>query len=122
LSELAWTRLQQGNSSDARRAFLESAQAYTDVASVRGVGLALIGLAATDEVEQRPARAVQIAAAAEVYAAEEGIVNVYSDETPGREYVERARAALSGDEASSAADAGRALTIAEALELARAPM
>ncbi|HZU19800.1 MAG TPA: adenylate/guanylate cyclase domain-containing protein [Gaiellaceae bacterium] len=121
LSELAWTRLQQGNSSDARRAFLGSAQAYTDVASVRGVGLALIGLAATDEVEQRPARAVQIAAAAEVYAAEEGIVNVYSDETPGREYVERARAALSGDEASSAADAGRALTIAEALELARAP-
>jgi predicted ATPase/class 3 adenylate cyclase len=122
LSELAWTRLQQGNSSDARRAFLESAQAYTDVASVRGVGLALIGLAATDEVERRPARAVQIAAAAEVYAAEEGIVNVYSDETPGREYVERARAALSGDEASSAADAGRALTIAEALELARASM
>ena len=122
LSELAWTHLQQGDPTNARRAFLESAQAYTDVASVRGVGLSLIGLAATEEVEQRPGRAVQIAAAAEVYAAQEGIVNVYSDETPGREYVEQAREALSVDEASRAADAGRSLTIAEALELARAPI
>ena len=119
MSELAWTRLQQGNSSDARRAFLESAQAYTDVASVRGVGLALIGLAATDEVEQRPARAVQIAAAAEVYAAEDGIVNVYSDDTPGRDYVDRARAALPPDEVERAIQAGRRLTIEEALGLAR---
>ena len=120
LSELAWTHLQQGDSPSARQAFLDSAQAYIDVASVRGVGLSLIGLAATDEVEQRPELAVQIAAAAEVYVAQEGIVNVYSDETPGREYVERARAALSSDEASRAADVGRSLTIREALDLARA--
>jgi hypothetical protein len=86
---------------------------------VRGVGLSLVGLGAAEVVDGRPETAVQIAAAAEVYAGEEGIVNVYSDETPGRAYVDRARAALSADELASATEAGRRLTIEEALELAR---
>ena len=96
-------------------------QAYTDVASVRGVGLSLIGLAATEAVEHRPETAVQIAAAAEVYAHQEGIVNVYSDETPGREFVDQARAALSADDVARATEVGRRLTIKEALDLARIP-
>ena len=120
VSEMAWVHLQQGDAALARSAFLDSVRAYGDVASVRGVGLSLIGLAATEAVEGRPETAVRIAAAAEVYAAEEGIVNVYSDETPGREYVEQARAALSADEVDGATDAGRRLTIEEALGLARA--
>ena len=41
---------------------------------------------------------MQIAAAAEVYAEQEGIVNVYSEQTPGREFVDRARAALSEED------------------------
>ena len=94
-------------------------QAYTDVASVRGVGLSLIGLAATEAAEHRPVRAVQIAAAAEVYADQEGIVNVYSDERPGREFVERARVALSADDVARATETGRTLTLKEALELAK---
>jgi hypothetical protein len=57
-----------------------------------------IGLAATEAVEHRPGKAVQIAAAAELYAQQEGIVNVYSDVTPGREFVDRARAALSAED------------------------
>ena len=64
---------------------------------------------------------MQIAAAAEVYAQQEGIVNVYSDETPGREFVDRARAALSAEEVARATEAGRRLTIKEALDLARIP-
>jgi hypothetical protein len=95
-------------------------QAYADVASVRGVGLSLIGLAATEAVGGRSEAAVRISAAAEVYAAEEGIVNVYSDETPGRELLEQARAALSSDEVARATEAGRRLTIEEALDLTRA--
>jgi hypothetical protein len=62
---------------------------------------------------------VQIAAAAEVYAKEEGIVVVYSDETPGRELVEEAQAALSAEDPALAREAGRRLTIKEALDLAR---
>jgi hypothetical protein len=118
---MAWTQLQHENSALARQTFLDSVQAYTDVASVRGVGLSLIGLAATEAVEGRPETAVQIAAAAEVYAHQEGIVNVYSDETPGREFVDQARASLSADEAARATEAGRKLTIKEALDLARIP-
>ena len=121
LDEMAWTHLRHDESELARRHFLDAVQAYTDVASVRGVGLSLIGLAAAEAVDARPARAVQIAAAAEVYAGQEGIVNVYSDETPGREFVERARAALSEDDVERATELGRRLSIKEALELARAP-
>jgi hypothetical protein len=46
-------------------------------------------------------------------------VVVYSDETPGSELVERARAALSPEELEHATEIGRRLTIAEALDLAR---
>ena len=116
---MAWTQLRHQDPALARRTFLDSVQAYTDVASVRGVGLSLIGLAATEAVEGRPETAVQIAAAAEVYAHQEGIVNVYSDETPGREFVDQARASLSADVVASATEVGSKLTIGEALDLAR---
>jgi len=121
LSEMAWTYLRHEDPALARRYFLDSVQAYTDVASVRGVGLSLIGLAAAEAVEHRPEQAVQIAAAAEVYAQQEGIVNVYSDETPGREFVDQARAALSADDVAQATEVGSRLTIKEALDLARIP-
>jgi tetratricopeptide (TPR) repeat protein len=119
LSELAWTHLRREDSAHARRYFLNSVDAYTDVASVRGVGLSLIGLAATEAVEHRLETAVQIAAAAEVYGDQEGIVNVYSDEKPGREFVERARAALTADKVARATAVGRGLTIKDVLDLAR---
>ena len=56
LSEMAWTQLRHRDPALARRTFFDSVQAYTDVASVRGVGLSLIGLAATEAVEGRPRR------------------------------------------------------------------
>ena len=62
---------------------------------------------------------MQIAAAAEIYAQQEGIVNVYSGETSGREFVDQARAALSADDAARAEETGRRLTIKQALDLAR---
>jgi predicted ATPase/class 3 adenylate cyclase len=120
LDETAWTLLGNDDPGAARRHFLASAQAYTDIASVRGVGLSLIGLAAVEAVEERPGRAVQIAAAAEVYADQEGIVNVYGDGSPGRAYVDGARAALAGDDVARATEIGRGLTITQALDLARA--
>jgi hypothetical protein len=58
-------------------------------------------------------------AAAEIYAAEEGMANVCSDETPGRGFLDRAEAALTADDLARARDAGRELTIRDALELAR---
>ena len=55
-----------------------------------------------------------------MFSQEEGVVVVYSDETPGRELVEQARATLSADELARAVEIGRRLTLDEALELARA--
>jgi hypothetical protein len=115
---MAWTHLGSGDTVLARRYFFESVQAHTDIASLRGVGLSLIGLAATEAVDGRPERAARIAAAAEMLAQEEGIVVVYSDDTPGRELVEQAREVLSA-ELTRATDAGRRLTLTDALELAR---
>jgi predicted ATPase/class 3 adenylate cyclase len=119
LSEMAWTHLASGDTAVARGFFFDSVQAHTDIASVRGAGQSLIGLAAAEAAENRPERAVQIAAAAEVYGQEEGVVVVYSEETPGREIVEQARASLSPDELARATELGSRLTIEEALELAR---
>jgi len=119
LSKIAWTHLRNDDAAPARRYFFKSLQAHTDVASGRGVGLSLIGLAATEAVDGRTDHAVQIAAAAEVYANQEGIVVVYSDENPGREFVEQARASLSDVEVARATEIGRRLTIKQALDLAR---
>jgi tetratricopeptide (TPR) repeat protein len=119
LSEMAWTHLSLDDPTAARRFFLDSAQAYVDVGSVRGVGTSMIGLAAVEVVEGQPLRAVQIAAAAEIFAREEGIVNVYSEDAPGREYVERAKAELRTDDLKSATEKGRSLSVKEALALAR---
>ncbi len=119
LDELAGLHLRHDDSSQARNYLLEAVQAYTDVASVRGIGLSLLGLAACEAREDRPTRAVQIAAAAEVFANEEGIVNVYAEQIPGLEVVEQARARLSVEDAAHAADVGSRLTMKEALDLAR---
>jgi len=121
LSEMASTHLRHGDSTLARQAFLESAQAYQDVASVRGVGRSLIGLAAADASEGRNEEAVKIAAAAEVYASQEGIVNVYTEQPVGRDFIDGARAELSPEDVTDATEAGRRLTIKEALDLARGP-
>jgi predicted ATPase/class 3 adenylate cyclase len=121
LSEIAWTHLLNEDAALARRYFFESVQAHTDIASIRGVGLSLIGLAAAEAVDQRHAEAVQIAAAADIYARQEGIAVIYSDETPGPAFVDRARAALSADEVARATAAGCRLSIKDALDLARIP-
>lgn len=118
LDETAWVHLRAGNLQGARRWFLDSIRAYGDIGSVRGIGASMIGLAALESMEDRPVHAVQIAAAAEVFAAEEGVVNVYSEGVPGHEYVERARAGLSAKQVESALQAGRALSVKEALALA----
>jgi tetratricopeptide (TPR) repeat protein len=119
LSEMAGTHLATGDTALARSFFFEAVRAHSDIASVRGVGQSLVGLAAVEAAEGRLERAAQIAAAAERRANEEGIVVVYSDETPGSELVEQARAALSTDELACATEAGGRLTIEEALDLAR---
>jgi hypothetical protein len=119
VAELAWVQLRQGSIGNARHSFLDSVDAYTDIGSVRGVGIALRGLASTAAAESRFEEALQLASAAEVYAMEDGIVNVYLDETSGHDIIERARAALSVEEVARATEVGRGLSIRDSLVLAR---
>ncbi len=120
LDEGAWVVLRSGDTAGARDRSLAAAQAYLDVASVRGVGLAMIGLAAADALDGRAEQAVTLAAAADVYASSEGIVNLYSDEAPGHAHVERARGELDASALAAAEAAGRRLPLNAALDLARA--
>lgn len=117
LDELAWTYLAHGDPEAARTTFFESAQAYEDVGSVRGVGISLIGLAAVKTVDNRHRDAMMIAFAAERFSDEEGVVNVYSEDNPGREYLDRAAEALSPDDIEQARTGGQRLTLREALRM-----
>lgn len=87
--------------------------------SLAAVQAAVAGLAAAAAVDHRPDAAVRIAAAAEIYTGEEVIVNVYGDNPVGRELIDRARASLAAEAVIRATEAGRKLTIAETLEMAR---
>jgi hypothetical protein len=93
--------------------------AYNDVGSVRGIGTSLIGLAAVAAVEGRARDAVTIAAAAEVFTVEEGVVNVYSEGVLGHDIIERAKVGLAPDDLDRAVEEGRSLSVTAALDLAR---
>jgi hypothetical protein len=118
LEEMAWTTLKMEQTPEARGYFLDSVQAYKEVGSIRGVGLALMGLSATEKMENSPYRAVQIAAAAELFSEQEGIVNVYAENYPGKEYVESAKSELTAEEIIQAREEGRALSVEDVIELA----
>ena len=100
--------------------FFDSVQAYTDVASVRGVGLSLIGLAATEAVEHRPRRRRADRRGGGGLRSAGGHRQRLLRRDAGTRFVEQARAALPADELARATEVGRRLTIKEALDLARA--
>ena len=120
LGETAWTHLAGGEIAQAR-SDLPRVGAGAPRRRERSRGRALARRARGDGGGRgRHATAVQIAAAAEVYAQQEGIAMIYADDAPGHEYVERARATLSDDEVSRSNEAGRRLSISQTLDLARA--
>lgn len=118
LGEMAWVYHADGAAETARARFLDAAAAYRDVGSVRGVGKCLVGLAATAGDRGLHETALTIAAAAEVFAADEGIVNAYAD-TPGAEdHIAASRSALEPEVARAAVATGRSLDLESVLRLA----
>jgi tetratricopeptide (TPR) repeat protein len=91
LDGLAWSTLALGRTDEARDRFVESLRVYEEVGSVRGVGIALAGLAATEAVRGEAARAVCLAAAAAVFSEWEGIVKFWGEGNPGLQYIQTAR-------------------------------
>jgi tetratricopeptide (TPR) repeat protein len=118
LEEMAWVFLKVKNVREARAHFLDSIRAYEDVGSVRGIGLALIGIAGVESVEQRPAKAIEIATAAQLFTEQEGIVNNYGEGFQGKVYIDNATSKLSKDELDKAIVVGKKLSLKETLQLA----
>lgn len=119
LDSLAWSSLALDRTDDARTYFFQSFQAYDEVASVRGKGLALFGLAATEAAEGHHERAVALEAAAEVFSEQEGIVNVYPSGSSAPDYLDRARGAVAPDERERLTALGRRWSVEEAVSVAR---
>jgi predicted ATPase/class 3 adenylate cyclase len=119
LGEMAWTYLVAGDTPSARESFLASADAHQDVGSPPGIGNSLVGLAAVASGNGDPETAVVLAAAADKLLGEEGVVVAYSEDGPGRAHLEAAEAALTPEQIGRAKAKGVALSIRDALHLAR---
>jgi predicted ATPase/Tfp pilus assembly protein PilF len=121
LDALAWTLLDAGRPDEAREHFAASLRAYDDVGSVRGSGIALLGLAATHAAQSRGERAVRIAAAAATFAAQEGVANDYAKHTAAPRYLDAARASLDPAIVVALEIEGRALSVREVVRTALDP-
>jgi predicted ATPase len=119
LDSLAWSSLALNRADDARSYFFQSFQAYDEVASVRGKGLALIGLAATEAVEGNDERAVALEAAANVFSKQEGIVTQYPPGASAPEFLERAHESVAPDEVARLTAEASRWSVEEALDYAK---
>ena len=71
------------------------------------------------EVADFHSKAIEIATAAELFTAQEGIVNNYGEGFQGNVYIDGAKNKLSIDELNKAIDSGRKLSLKDTLQLAR---
>jgi tetratricopeptide (TPR) repeat protein len=118
LDGLAWSALALGQVDRARACFLASLTAYEEVASERGIGIALTGHAAAAAAEGDAAKAMRLAAAADHYAASEGSVSAFSPDSPAMAYLETARAGLAESEIERLTAEGRGWSVREAVAVA----
>ncbi len=121
LDALAWNTLALERADEARGHFTASLRAYEEVGSVRGIGIALLGLAATEAVEGRPERAIRIAAASATFSEREGVANDYAMDTSAPGYLDPAREALDPATVDRLEAEGRQLSVEAAVRLALDP-
>jgi predicted ATPase/class 3 adenylate cyclase len=113
LEEVAWLQLDLGAIEFARRRFVESVQAYRDIFSVRGIGVAVAGLAAVEATSGRDELAVRLAGAAEAHLRGEGVLNVYAERERASEQIDLSRKSLGSEALERATRAGQAMSIDE---------
>jgi hypothetical protein len=109
-SEIGWTALSASRLPVARAAFRGALRVYDEVGSARGVGLALMGLAASEAADGRAARAVTIAAAADALSERTGVIVVHSMGPEMEGHVETARATIGTELREALVAAGRAMS------------
>ena len=117
LGEMAWTYLSLENTVAARKCALDSIEAHQKVGSDRGVGIALIGLAAIESVEHHPERAIKIATASKQFTEQEGILYEYGEDFSCKVYIDNAKKELTIEELEKATNEGSKLSLNEVVEL-----
>ena len=91
---------------------------YQEVGSTRGVGISLLGIAAVEALEGNPRVALQISAAADHFAEQEGIVNDFGYESQDRTLIEKVKEDFDRDELEDILSSGKKLSVAEVLKIA----
>ncbi|MEM9887202.1 MAG: helix-turn-helix domain-containing protein [Bacteroidota bacterium] len=114
--ELSWAYLAIKNTETALAQTLESIQAYQEVGSTRGIGLSMNGLAAIEAVRGHHKCAVEIAAAAEEFAQQEGIAVEFGISNHGKVYLDNAKKKLSKKEIEAAEKLGSTYTLKDVLK------
>jgi non-specific serine/threonine protein kinase len=117
LCEMGWTALAAGEPKTARGSFRKAAQAYEEIASARGTGGALLGLAAVDAAEGNEERAVRIAAAARAFSEREGIVVDHPMDPGAAARIEALKASVPGADLDGLVADAAAMTPAAILAL-----
>lgn len=115
LDEMAWCILGRGESERARALFLESLREHDSIGSPRGVGLALMGLAAAEVAEDRVERGLVVSAAADAFSEKEGVVVAYPWVFAARERLAEAIATLPEDRIARLTAEGRGLSAEETI-------
>jgi hypothetical protein len=114
---MGWTTLAAGDVPGARRWFLRSLRTCDETGSPRGLGQALIGLAAVESVAGRPERAVELAVAAHVMSDRAGVV-IEHPMAPGiAARIDALKAAVPTDSREALVARGRSLTPAAVLAM-----
>jgi hypothetical protein len=93
---------------------------FDDVGSVRGTGIALLGLAATHAADGRAERAVRISAAADRFSRQEGVAMDYAKTTAAPRYLDAVRDSLGPAAIERLETEGRAMSVREAVRYALA--
>jgi hypothetical protein len=120
--EMGYVALAASDVAEARRSFQRALRTNDEIGSTRGIGHALLGLAATEAAAGNTARAVGIAAAAQVMSERAGVV-VEHPMAPGMaERIEALRASVPKDALAELVAKGRTLTPAAVLAMAAAPV
>ena len=113
---MSWALISTGETERSKELTLESIKVYQEVGSTRGVGISMLALAAIESLENRHYEAVLIAAAADGFAQQKGIVNDYGYSGQDRTLVDKSEAKLDHEILEKAQNEGRKLSLKDILE------
>ena len=117
LNEISWTCLAQNDAVNALKYTLESIEAHQQVGSTRGIGLSINGLAAICSVMGFPAKAIEIATAANEFAKQKGVAIELGVNNHGKIYLDNARKELTDSEIERAENTGMSYSLQDVLQI-----